>query len=1106
MRSYHHHSVLYWFAVAFLFAAVPSSAKIIYVKPSGLDAADGLTWATAKRTIQAGIDTSAAGNEIWVAAGPAYVERITLKSGVGLYGGFNGTETSRGARNPNINVTIIDGNAAGHVVSASGAGITTTIDGFTIRNGSGTGAGIYCYNASPAIASNIVTGNAGSGIYCYAAAPVITGNIVQANSGRGIDCRGSTTTTISNNIIRQNLDGGIYCDNSAPTITRNTVERNSTSGDGGGINTYYSSPVIQGNTIYGNFAQRSGGGIMCYRSSPVVKSNVISWNTAADGGGLLLYYRCEPTIANNTIIYNSATLRTHGGAISLENASTTVSYPTVANNVIADNSSGIYRVDTSTTPTLANNCLWDNTHFAYSGVAAGVTDFQADPQIASDALGDYHLSASSPCLNAGSDTYVSVGAVDCDNEARISGSHVDVGADEYNSGRPVSGGRRILYVKPDGLDAATGLNWALAKKTITAALAAALPGDVIWVAAGTYSVAPINLAPGVMLMGGFKGTETDASQRNPAANATILDGGNASRVVRALRVGTTTGLDGFDVKNGSWSSGAGINCDTSSPMITNCTVEGSNGTGIATYNSSPTISGCTIRNNTGRGVYCENSLAILSHCVVTANSTSGDGGGINLYYSDAIVTASDVTGNNCVGNGGGIYCFHSNARIEANNIRQNSASSAGSAGGGIYGERSDFLVISNIIAQNTAAKGAGIKIYNSANARIVNDTIVFNTSASASQAGGIEIEYNSSPSVANNIISFNVGHGVALIGATGVPQPAANCVFSNSGNAYDGMPGGPGDYATDPLLRDPSNGDYRVRNTSPCVNAGNDLFLIPDAVDIDRQKRLYGTHVDIGAGEVTPFGMVDFNGDGRWDVVAQNLTTGQISVLLMNGTNFTNSYSLSPMLPSGWLIGGSGDFVGDGTTSLAVQNLSTQQISILTISGNRITSSIATRPSMLPKWQIRCTGDFDGDGRPDLVAQNTDTREISILTVKGAYITSSTPVKPTLPAGWTVMGSGDFDGNGTSDLVVLNGATQQVSVLYMKGTTITASKSITPNLMAGWTIVGVTDANQDARPDILVQNLSTRQISVLYVDNGRFVGSSPMSPALLPGWQVVAPR
>ncbi|HOT52053.1 MAG TPA: hypothetical protein PLI07_13810, partial [Candidatus Hydrogenedentes bacterium] len=93
---------------------------------------DGVSWATAYRTIQEGIDAAfgAGGGEVWVAAG-AYNESrasnesnsLLLKSGVAVYGGFAGVETARNQRDWAARATLIDGNTQGgrayHVVIGS---------------------------------------------------------------------------------------------------------------------------------------------------------------------------------------------------------------------------------------------------------------------------------------------------------------------------------------------------------------------------------------------------------------------------------------------------------------------------------------------------------------------------------------------------------------------------------------------------------------------------------------------------------------------------------------------------------------------------------------------------------------------------------------------------------------------------------------------------------------------------------------------------------------------------------------------------------------------------------------------------------------------------
>lgn len=65
-----------------------------------------------------------------------YLENITLKTGVGYYGGFNGTETAREQRHAWQNRSVLDGQYKGTVVTIpSDATSATVLDGFTIRYG-----------------------------------------------------------------------------------------------------------------------------------------------------------------------------------------------------------------------------------------------------------------------------------------------------------------------------------------------------------------------------------------------------------------------------------------------------------------------------------------------------------------------------------------------------------------------------------------------------------------------------------------------------------------------------------------------------------------------------------------------------------------------------------------------------------------------------------------------------------------------------------------------------------------------------------------------------------------------------------------------------------
>jgi hypothetical protein len=124
---------------------------------AGTGAGDGIGWSSAYRTVAEAMTAAATGDEIWMARG-TYTERITLKAGVKLYGGFDATETLLSSRDWQANRSILDGEAGGTVVVVEpGAGADTRIDGLVIRNGyGGPGGGVQAIGASPVIANNWV--------------------------------------------------------------------------------------------------------------------------------------------------------------------------------------------------------------------------------------------------------------------------------------------------------------------------------------------------------------------------------------------------------------------------------------------------------------------------------------------------------------------------------------------------------------------------------------------------------------------------------------------------------------------------------------------------------------------------------------------------------------------------------------------------------------------------------------------------------------------------------------------------------------------------------------------------------------------------------------
>ncbi len=253
----------------------------------------------------------------------------------------------------------------------------------------------------------------------------------------------------------------------------------------------------------------------------------------------------------------------------------------------------------------------------------------------------------------------------------------------------------IVYVNQAATGNKNGASWANAYTSLELAITAALSGDQIWVASGTYKpgdgydrTASFQLKKGVRIYGGFTGSETLSAARNYANNPTILSGevgiknytdDNSYHVIfhpSGLGLDTTAVLDGFTIRggcangNGHQHSGGGIYTDNNVFKIKNCKIiENSannadakaTGGGIYLSSSNISIENCQISNNScawdGGGMYIVNSSPSITNCLITKN-TSVYGGGIYFRYSGNAVFTNVTIANNSVSNsGGGLFAY-----------------------------------------------------------------------------------------------------------------------------------------------------------------------------------------------------------------------------------------------------------------------------------------------------------------------------------------------------------------------------------------------------------------------------------------------------------------
>lgn len=307
----------------------------------------------------------------------------------GVYTGTNNKNLSWSGSLKHITVKSENG-PANCIIDCQGGGrgfylyqnqnASDVIEGFTIRNGSvsGVGGGIFCYQSSPVIRNNIITGctatgDTGGGIACEGASPLITGNTIAGNFahwGAGIACFSASAAVISNNTISGNYTdrtdvasgAGIYLSNCTATVTGNTITGNHGASDGGGIAYYGSSAEITDNYIAGNVSGNSGGGIIGGGVSGTVSRNVIISNYAASGGGLFYWNAWEipstPLLTNNIIAGNRANAGTGGGLTSYDSS------PSITGNIFAGNFSsncggGLF-LGNSSAPNFFNNLIVGN--------------------------------------------------------------------------------------------------------------------------------------------------------------------------------------------------------------------------------------------------------------------------------------------------------------------------------------------------------------------------------------------------------------------------------------------------------------------------------------------------------------------------------------------------------------------------------------------------------------------------------------------------------------------------------------------------------------------------------------------------------------------------
>jgi sugar lactone lactonase YvrE len=856
------------------------------------------SWATAATNIQEAVDaTSVAGTLVLVTngvypAGIAVTKPVTLRS-------VNGP-----------GVTVINGGGvAGCLYLTNDAMIV----GFTLTNGwAEDGGGVYCESISAVVSNCVLTGNSAW------------------NVGGGAYGGTLNNCTLSGNSAP---NGGGAADS---TLNNCALTGNVTQGDGGAAYSDSSRPCTLNNcTLTGNSASTGGGAYSC-----ALNNCIVYFNSAPNGSNYdpscALCYCCTTPLPSSSVGNISADPQLASAShLSAESPCIGAGSARYASGTDIDGDAWAnppsigcdeYHAGTVTGPlTVSLTATFTNVAIGYP---VDLTAFiQGRTDLSVWAFGDGSVQVNEPYTShtwtAPGDYVTALWAYNDSYPEGVSATmaiHVDEGLHYVaaTSGNPV----------------APYTSWATAARIIQDAVDVAGVGGTVFVTNGTYAA----------------GGRTTPATGDGLTNRVVVDtpltvrsvNGPGVTVIQGLLPGATNGeircvylanaatLAGFTLTNGEAGLGGGVYCQSASAVLSNCVLSGnsaSDGGGA----SGGTLDNCTLTGNSADWSGGGAESCTLNNCTLTANSAWNGGGADGSTLKNCTLTgnwgsgASGGTLNNCTltgnsaWNGGGAY------DSTLNNCTLTGNSAAGDDpytgyGGGAYGGTLDNCTLSSneagffggaasaSVLNNCALSGNSADYGGGASGCTVNNSTL--TGNSAWNGGGAYGGTLNNCTLTGNLAYYD-GGGVDI-------SMLNNCiVYFNSdsdGGNYDSystlnycctapLPGGAGNITNAPLFVNSASGNLRLQSNSPCINSGNNAYVV-GSTDLDGNPRIVGGTVDIGAYEYqTPLSMISYAWLQQYGLpINTNTDTADLDGTGMNvyqdwiaGLNPTNALSVLQM-------------------------------------------------------------------------------------------------------------------------------------------------------------------------------------------------------------------
>jgi len=765
--------------------------------------------------------------------------------------------------------------------------------------------------------SHNTTRNDGAGIYTYsysARGSLTEGNLIENNqcSSGGGGISSSASDTIMNNIIRNNSSfttgGGIKAYKNT-TIINNLIDGNQCTypeySYGGGMHIYAGNFNVINNLVVNNYAISGAG---CYMSSVkgIFANNTICKNNSGnDGTAMFISGDYTPEVTNNIIWGNSPTASESQIHIYDEELQ-----PVIKNNIIEDGKSSIsYPVSAYYLSGYSNNFDKDPYFVDFNGNDYQLTDsslcINAGVEDIPGVVPEYDI-AGNDRVYSGAVERIDIGAYEYAGEPvnrrpvlknpgdiaifptqtkQVKVEYLDTDEGDTHTITPEPDDPHITIENLSGdttgstYDLVASAGWqGLANikvsvedsrglrdsvyysVSISDSVCGEIGEDEVWDRDTVFVACDLTVQQGSTLI--IKPGTVVAIKNRVKINVygTLVAEGNEPDMIAFISTDTNDvrwdgiyfyrnneGNDTSKLSYCTFKYGGNVEIRNDRVVVSHCNFskcEAPNGGGIVVLNASPLIEGCTFTSN--RALYTGGGISCI------------DEDRFDYFYTNPVIRNNDFSFNRAT-HGGAVYCGATGAVISGNTIRNNQASYGGAVY--FYKDGRDPLLENNLIYRNTAFYQGGAVCYDESGRSFqINNTIVKN---SAGKGGALYVYY-SCPCIYNDILYYNKadqsGREVYLYDNRADPS-FYNCFIQYGFDGIAGAGSGPeygGHYDynrdIDPFFADTANNNYRLSDSSSCINSAtmNILYYQVPEVDIEGNPRVFAGDIaapDAGAYE-----------------------------------------------------------------------------------------------------------------------------------------------------------------------------------------------------------------------------------------------------------------